>query len=102
MFTSPAAWALIAVAAVFLTAVALFAIYGFGSVAQRKRGVASLALPVRPDQTVLDRAIAPLLDRHEEESGLALLTSSLQAFRARLETARGAGRSLDLQYYYWK
>ena len=31
-----------------------------------------------------------------------LLTSSLAAFHARLETARAAGRSLDLQYYYWK
>ena len=30
------------------------------------------------------------------------MPGNLQAFRARLETARRAGRSLDIQYYYWK
>ena len=80
----------------------LVAINAFGRVAQRRHGPPTLSLPVRPGQTALDRAIAPLIDQHPGESGLMLMTSSLAAFRARLETARLAGRSLDLQYYFWK
>ena len=78
------------------------AINTFGRVAQRRLGPPTLSLPVRSDETPLDRAIAPLLERHPGESGLLLLTSSVTSFRARLETARMAGRSLDLQYYFWK
>lgn len=85
-----------------LVVLGLAAIGVFGRVAQRRLGPPTLSLPPSPDQTALDRAIAPLIDRHPGESGLMLLTSSLAAFRARLETARMAGRSLDLQYYYWK
>lgn len=102
MLTTPHVWALVAVAAAIAVGVGLIAISAFGSVAQRRYGPPTLALPVTPDGTELDRAISPLLERHAEESGLMLLTSSLEAFRARLETARWAGRSLDLQYYYWK
>ena len=95
-------WALLAVAAAILVILVLAAINVFGRVAQRRLGAPTLSLPVHEDQTELDRAIAPLLTRHPGESGLMLMTSSLAAFRARLETARLAGRSLDLQYYFWK
>jgi putative cardiolipin synthase len=95
-------WALLAVVAAILGILGLAAINAFGRVAQRRLGVPTLSLPVQPDQTPLDRAIAPLLAEHPAESGLMLMTSSLAAFRARLETARLAGRSLDLQYYFWK
>ncbi|PZF78226.1 phospholipase D family protein [Aestuariivirga litoralis] len=78
------------------------AINAFGRVAQRRLGPPTLSLPVQPDQTPLDRAVAPLLAQHPAESGLMLMTSSITAFRARLETVRLAGRSLDLQYYFWK
>ena len=95
-------WALLAVAAAILVILVLAAINVFGRVAQRRLGAPTLSLPVHEDQTELDRAIAPLLTRHPGESGLMLMTSGLAAFRARLETARLAGRSLDLQYYFWK
>lgn len=102
MTDSPQIWALLAVVAAVLVVLALAAINAFGRVAQRRLGPPTLSLPVQPDQTPLDRAIAPLQAQHPGESGLVLMTSSLAAFRARLETARMAGRSLDLQYYYWK
>lgn len=96
------AWALLGLAAAILVILLLAAINAFGRVAQRRLGPPNLSLPVQPDQTALDRAIAALLARHEGETGLMLMTSSVAAFRARLETARMAGRSLDLQYYFWK
>jgi len=95
-------WALLAFAAAILLILGLAAINAFGRVAQRRHGAPTLSLPLEPDQTALDRAIAPLQALHPDESGLSLMTSSLAAFRARLETARLAGRSLDLQYYFWK
>lgn len=94
-------WAL-AGAAALLAGLALVAIYAFGSAGQRKQGEPSFALPVKPAETALDRAIAPLSSLHPGESGLRLLSSNLAAFSARMETARLAGRSLDLQYYFWK
>ena len=102
LLSSLQAWALLALAAAILVILGLAAINAFGRVAQRRLGAPTLSLPLQPGQTALDRAIAPLLARHPEETGLMLLTSSLAAFRARLETARLAGRSLDLQYYFWK
>ena len=98
----PDIWLLIAAAVALAAGAALVAVYAFGSVAQRKHGQESAALPLSDDQTTLDRLAAPLAARHEGESGLMLLTSSLAAYHARVETARAAGRSLDLQYYYWK
>jgi putative cardiolipin synthase len=97
----PDIWALIAVLAA-VAVLAIFAVYAFGSVAQRKHDGQSLALELSEDATQIDRTVAPLVRAHPGESGLMLLTSSLGAFQARLETARTAGRSLDLQYYYWK
>lgn len=95
-------WALLVLAAAVLAIIFLAAINTFGRVAQRRHGPPTLSLPTQADQTALDRAIGPLADEHTGESGLMLMTSSLAAFRARLETARLAGRSLDLQYYFWK
>lgn len=94
--------ALTALAVAVAVGLGLIFISAFGSVAQRRRGPPTLALATAKDATALDRAIFPLLENRAGESGLMLLTSSIQAFRARLETARMAGRSLDLQYYYWK
>ena len=102
MLASPHIWALAVVAVAILVVLGLAAISAFGRVAQRRRGAPAMSLPPAPDQTALDRAIAPLLLQHPDDSGLMLMTSGLQAFRARLETARLAGRSLDLQYYFWK
>lgn len=60
------------------------------------------ALPVRPDETALDRAVAPLLARAPGRSGAVLIETGKDAFGARLLSAARAGRSLDLQYYAWK
>ncbi len=102
LFSSPYIWGLAAAALAIAVALALFGIYAFGSVGQRRRGLESHALAPRDGDTALDRFAAPLTAAHQGEDGLMLLTSSLSAFEARLESARAAGRSLDLQYYYWK
>ncbi len=60
------------------------------------------ALPVRADETALDRAVAPLLARAPGRSGAVLIETGRDAFGARALSARRAGRSLDLQYYAWK
>jgi putative cardiolipin synthase len=84
---------------VLLASVAAFSSYG--RFARRTKGEPSHALPVADDATALDRAIAPLLPDRAGQSGLTLLADNLQAFEMRALTARNAGRSLDLQYYYW-
>jgi putative cardiolipin synthase len=50
----------------------------------------------------LDRMIDPTLKQHPGQTGMILLASNLHAFAARAHSARSAGRSLDLQYYYWR
>ncbi len=91
----------IAVAGILVIA-SLLAVYAYGRFAKRARGAPSFALPKAPDGTEFDTAVAPLLDAHPGQSGLALLSSNLHAFAVRAYLARHAQRSLDLQYYYWK
>lgn len=79
----------------------LVAIYSYGRFGRRARGLPTQALPVEEAETALDRAVAPLLREHPGESGLLLVADNLQAFAVRAFAARNAGRSLDLQYYYW-
>ena len=50
----------------------------------------------------IDQLVAPLTAGRAGESGLLLVPSSTEAFGLRLNSARLSGRSLDLQYYYWK
>lgn len=102
LFSSSAALTFFAIAAAAAVVFALCSVYIFGSVAQRKRGEDTYALPPRPGETELDRLVTPLEAVHPAESGLQLLANNLEAFRARLQTAQLAGRSLDLQYYFWK
>ena len=101
MLTHLPIWAVF-IALPFAGLAGLFAIYAFGRVAQREHGTPAAALPLKEDQTPLDRAIGPLTQPRAGESGLLLMASGLEAFQARLDLARGAGRSLDLQYYFWK
>lgn len=86
---------------VFLSASTL-AVYSYGRFAERARGLASRALPAREEETELDRNIAPRLRDHPAQSGLMLMPGNLQAFAARVHAAKAAGRSLDMQYYYWR
>lgn len=65
-------------------------------------GDPSRALPISDDATELDRAIAPILLDHPEQSGAVVLVDGLDAFAVRAATAAQAGRSLDVQYYIWR
>lgn len=93
---------------VIVVCIALFGLASFATVlsyarfAEEARGTPSFALPVAKSDTLLDRVVAPMLAEHPNQSGLALISSNLQAFATRALAARSAERSLDLQYYYWK
>jgi putative cardiolipin synthase len=80
----------------------MLAVYSYGRFAERARGAPSTSLPLSPNATPLDIGIAPLLSSHPGQSGLMLVSRNLHAFAVRAHAARSAGRSLDLQYYYWK
>ncbi len=68
----------------------------------RASGAPSNALPVVAGQTALDREIEPILARQEPGmTGALLVPDGLDAFAARVLSARQAGRSLDLMYYIW-
>jgi cardiolipin synthase C len=81
---------------------ALGSVYLFGRKAQRRRGQPSFALAPESAQTQIDHLVGFADTEHPGETGLHLLADNLAAFRARWLSARLAGRSLDLQYYYWK
>jgi cardiolipin synthase C len=78
------------------------AVYSYGRFARHELGAPSVSLDVSKGETALDAAIGPLLDKHPGETGLQLLSGNLHAFAIRAAASRNAGRSLDLQYYYWK
>lgn len=64
-------------------------------------GIPEYAMPLQPDQTEIDRELAPLLAANPGSTGAVFLTDGLDAFAARAISARRAGRSLDLQYFIW-
>jgi len=83
----------------------LLATYAYGRFAKRVRGVPSYVLPVKPDETELDRACYRLARERDglglEKNGLSLIDNNLDAFTVRVLGARMAQRSLDLMYYIW-
>lgn len=86
-----------------LFAIASFlALYSYGRFAKRAKGANSNAFPLKDDETVLDRAIGSMTALHPGQSGMALLSDNVQALAYRALSARSAGRSLDLMYYYWQ
>jgi putative cardiolipin synthase len=93
---------IIALSASLVGLFALVAVYVYGRFGRRLQGPASDALPPDGGQTELDRQAAPWLDAHAGLSGIALISDNMTAFALRALSARKAGRSLDLQYYYWK
>ena len=93
---------LIALVLLALAAVSLLSVYSYGRFAERVQGPASQALPADRIDSPLDRAIAPMTQAHPGASGLSLIADNLDAYAVRAISARGAGRSLDLQYYIWK
>ncbi len=84
-----------------LALVILAGVSSYGQFARRASGPSSAALPVAADATAIDRVVAPLLRAKAGQSGVRLLADNLEAFAIRAASARHAGRSLDLQYYYW-
>ncbi|MDR0182011.1 phospholipase D family protein [Lysobacter arvi] len=64
-------------------------------------GTSEHVMPLPPDQTEIDREIAPLLAAHPGSTGVVFLTDGVDAFGARAISARRAGRSLDIQYFIW-
>ncbi len=77
-------------------------LYVYGRFGRRPHGAPSTALPLADDGTDLDRHLAPLLASHAGANGVAFVSDNIEAMVVRAHAARRAGRSLDLQYYYWK
>jgi hypothetical protein len=78
------------------------AVVWYGASGQRDIGPNGYALPTVDDGTGLDRKLIAQIRNHDGKSGIRIVHDDLEAFRFRLDLAREAGRSLDLQYYYWK
>jgi len=89
-------------ALVLVPLTAMAAAYSYGRFARHTSAAPSHALLPTETATPIDRALAPLLTAHPDLCGAALLADGARAFAARALTARSAGRSLDLQYYYWR
>lgn len=53
------------------------------------------------DDTPLDRATAPLESSYPDQSAFRLVVEGTEAFVVRVQTARMAKRSLDVQSYIW-
>ncbi len=53
------------------------------------------------DDTSLDRATAPVEARYPDQSAFRLVVEGTEAFAVRVQTARMAQRSLDVQSYIW-
>jgi cardiolipin synthase C len=64
------------------------------------RSVSSALLDT--EQTRLGRGIAPLIAQHPGLAGIHALPNARESFAARVLLARGAERSLDVQYYIWR
>lgn len=80
----------------------MLAVWAFGRFARRAQGAVSQALPRAAAGGDIDRRVVTLLEDHPGQSGLALLSANVDAFAARVMTARLAARSLDLMYYIWE
>lgn len=69
------------------------------SIQDRER---SSALPIHESQaTTLGKAVLPSAQQHEGKSGVLLLGNPLESFVVRMQLAKQAERTLDLQYYIW-
>ncbi len=78
------------------------ALYSYGRFARHAQGPSGYSIAFEGPGTAVDRAVTPLVDARPGETGILLVDDNREAFELRALTARGAGRSLDLQYYIWK
>ena len=76
-------------------------VYGCTALPPLEPRVSSVAL-ADTGATRLGQAIAPLAAAHPGVSGVVALPDGRDAFAARALFARGAERSLDVQYYIWR
>lgn len=90
------------IAAVVVALLAAAAAYVYGLFGRHLRGAPSFSLPPERDETQIDRLATALVEGQRGKSGAVLIADNIDAFSARAVSARQAGRSLDLQYYYWK
>jgi cardiolipin synthase C len=81
---------------------AAIAVVFYGARSQRDTGPNSFAIPIDEDSTEIDRRLIDEIRRHDGQTGIRIISDDLEAFRFRFDLAHEAGRSLDLQYYYWK
>ena len=79
----------------------ILAVYSYGRFAERSRGEPSFCLPTGGGRTPLMEDLHKFLASPKGTTGLAMVSSNLDAFAARSLSARRAGRSLDLMYHLW-
>ena len=94
-------FAYFAIGLLVLLALAI-AVVLYGARTQRDIGPNGFALPTMDDSSELDRILSREIQARKGQTGVKVVSDDLEAFRVRLDLAREAGRSLDLQYYYWK
>ena len=92
---------LICVVGVVFAGTSISAVYAYGRFAKRSRGEPSFRLPPDGARTPLMKDLEQFLALPKGKTGLAMVTSNLDAFAARSLSARRAGRSLDLMYHIW-
>lgn len=100
----PRRWRLLRLLGIVLTALLVLFISGLllgDRLTPKAIGAPSHALPLQDQQTLIDRALVPVLAEHPGQSGAIYLSEGLEAYAARSIITRQAGRSLDLQYYMW-
>lgn len=93
--------AILPVALIALLGASLLAAYVYAGFARRQAGPPSYALSRHGPRTRIDEQTEALTRGRAGQSGLVMLSSNLDAFAARVLSARAAGRSLDLMYYIW-
>src|SRR5215204_4496985 len=81
---------------------AAIAVVFYGARGERDKGPNSYATPTDKFSTEIDRRLIDEIRQREGETGIRIISDDVEAFRFRFDLAREAGRSLDLQYYYWK
>ena len=87
---------LIVVVGVVFAGASISAVYAYGRFAERSRGEPSFRLPTEGARTPLMDDLQDFLALPKGTTGLAIVSSNLDAFAARSLSARRAGLSLDL------
>ena len=85
----------------FLVALALCLSLGACAELQPRAALPLQLAMATAGDSAIDRAFAPSEAAHPGESGFRLLIDGTEAFAARMQSARMAARSLDVQTYIW-